>query len=409
MSFTKIVKNRAYFKRFQVKFRRRREGKTDYQARKRLVAQDKTKYNAPKYRFVVRFTLKDVICQVIAPKVKGDEVICVAYSHELPRYGLKVGLTNYSAAYCTGLLCARRLLHKFQLDRKYQGTKSVDGKFFLEENPEVGARPFKANLDVGLVRTTTGARVFGALKGACDGGLVVPHSEEGRRFPGWNSKTQQYDPKVHKDKIFGKHVSDYMKYLKKNDEKQYEKHFSQFLKNGVTADTDLAKMYASVHKAIRDDPSHKKKEKKVATATATATGTAATTATVTATGASGTVKPKSYRKVRLTLQERKERVKSKREKVLKEVKKLQEKAGVLEAVLEETGVVAKKKDRVKQLATKKPKAPKSAAKDDKKAGKAGAATGGKATAAAGGKAAAGATTAAAAATTGKAPAAGKKK
>ena len=40
------------------------EGKTDYFARKRLVTQDKNKYNTPKYRFVVRFTNKDIICQV---------------------------------------------------------------------------------------------------------------------------------------------------------------------------------------------------------------------------------------------------------------------------------------------------------------------------------------------------------
>ena len=49
--FVKLVKNKAYFKRFQVKFRRRREGKTDYFARKRLVVQDKNKYNTPKYRY----------------------------------------------------------------------------------------------------------------------------------------------------------------------------------------------------------------------------------------------------------------------------------------------------------------------------------------------------------------------
>ena len=50
MPFVKVVKNKAYFKRYQVKFRRRREGKTDYFARKRLVVQDKNKYNTPKYR-----------------------------------------------------------------------------------------------------------------------------------------------------------------------------------------------------------------------------------------------------------------------------------------------------------------------------------------------------------------------
>ena len=32
-----------------------------------------------------------------------------AYAHELPKYGIKVGLTNYAAAYCTGLLLARRV------------------------------------------------------------------------------------------------------------------------------------------------------------------------------------------------------------------------------------------------------------------------------------------------------------
>ena len=40
----------------------------------------------------------------------GDVIVAAAYAHELPRYGLKVGLTNYAAAYCTGLLVARRLL-----------------------------------------------------------------------------------------------------------------------------------------------------------------------------------------------------------------------------------------------------------------------------------------------------------
>lgn len=36
--------------------------------------------------------------------------MCQASSTELPRYGVKVGLKNYAAAYCTGLLIARRLL-----------------------------------------------------------------------------------------------------------------------------------------------------------------------------------------------------------------------------------------------------------------------------------------------------------
>lgn len=47
--------------RFQTKYKRRRAGKTDYYARKRLITQAKNKYNAPKYRLVVRFTNRDII------------------------------------------------------------------------------------------------------------------------------------------------------------------------------------------------------------------------------------------------------------------------------------------------------------------------------------------------------------
>ena len=47
--------------------------------------------------------------QVAYAKIEGDVIICAAYAHELPRYGIKVGLTNYAAAYCTGLLLARRV------------------------------------------------------------------------------------------------------------------------------------------------------------------------------------------------------------------------------------------------------------------------------------------------------------
>ena len=93
-AFAKAKKTKAYFKRFQVKYKRRRgiwnftsdmlrfcqnagffgsflsffcvimhivilltfeAGKTDYRARIRLTNQDKNKYNTPKYRFVVRF------------------------------------------------------------------------------------------------------------------------------------------------------------------------------------------------------------------------------------------------------------------------------------------------------------------------------------------------------------------
>ena len=55
----------------QVKYKRRRQGKTDYRARLRLVTQDKNKYNTPKYRMVVRFTNKDIVCQVQSSRARA--------------------------------------------------------------------------------------------------------------------------------------------------------------------------------------------------------------------------------------------------------------------------------------------------------------------------------------------------
>ena len=173
--FVKLVKNKAYFKRYQVKFRRRREGKTDYFARKRLVIQDKNKYNTPKYRMIVRTSNKDICCQIAYARLEGDRVVAAAYSHELPRYGVKVGLTNYAAAYCTGLLLARRVLNKFGLDKVYEGQTEVDGEHFMVEDVDDGPGAFRACLDVGLARTSTGARVFGAMKVGIGFTCSMPH------------------------------------------------------------------------------------------------------------------------------------------------------------------------------------------------------------------------------------------
>lgn len=91
--------------------------------------------------------------------------------------GNKRGFKNYPAAYATGLLLARRLLsnQKIGLDKQYVGVVKADGAYFRVKQPEddEARRPFKVLLDVGLTRTTTGARIFGALKGAVDGGLDV--------------------------------------------------------------------------------------------------------------------------------------------------------------------------------------------------------------------------------------------
>jgi len=259
MPFVKVVKNKSYFSRYQVKFRRRREGKTDYYARKRLVVQAKNKYNTPKYRLVVRFTNTDVVCQVAYARIEGDHIVSAAYSHELPRYGVKVGLTNYAAAYCTGLLIARRILNKFNLDKIYAGAEEIDGDYFCSEDVDDGPGCFRCCLDIGLARTSTGAKVFAAMKGAADGGLDIPHSV--KRFPGYDAEDKKLDSEVHRRHIFGLHVADFMKSLQEEDEDAYKRQFSRFIKNGVTPD-NMEEMYKKAHAAIRADPTPKVAAKK---------------------------------------------------------------------------------------------------------------------------------------------------
>lgn len=263
MVFIKVQKTKAYFKRFQTRYRRRREGKTDYYARKRLITQDNDKYNSHKYRFVVRFTHSKhpkVITQIIYATLTGDKVMCQATSNELKKFGLEAGLTNYAAAYCTGLLLARRLLKQVGMDTLYQGIPKVTGEAYdVSEKPNEERRPFKAVLDVGLIRTSNGNKVFGALKGACDGGLYIPHST--KRFPGFkkNADGETYDAKKHRERIFAGHVDKYMKELKKTPE-AFKKQFSLWdaclKKNAV--DT-CEKLYTKIHEAIRKNPDFVKK------------------------------------------------------------------------------------------------------------------------------------------------------
>lgn len=255
MAFVKAVKTNAYHKRFQTKNRRRRENKTDYAQRRALVKQDKDKYNTHKYRFVVRRTNSKIICQIVYSTIQGDRVLCQAMSTELTRFGITIGLKNYAAAYATGLLLARRLLKQVGMDTAFIGKDKATGdEFHVADDFDGERRPFKAALDCGLYRTTVGARLFGALKGACDGGIDIPHSV--KRFPGYSG--EEYDAKVHLDRILGKHVSNYMQHLKDEDPEAYERQFSQAIKAGITGDK-VEKMYKAAHAAIRADPSFQKK------------------------------------------------------------------------------------------------------------------------------------------------------
>jgi len=251
MAFLKVIKNKSYFSRYQVKYRRRREGKTVYQRRYRLVIQDKTKYASHKFRFVVRFTNKDTICQIIYSKIQGDFVLAAAYGHELTRYGLPVGHTNYSAGYATGLLLARRVLKKLGLDTKYAGNKDVNGEDFNVTPIEGDRRPFKAFLDVGLRRTSTGSKVFAAMKGATDGGLYIPHSVS--RFVGYDTEGKKLKAETLRSYIFGGHVANHMEELEDEDPESYQKHYSRYIKEGIDAES-MEETYKKLHAAIRAKP-----------------------------------------------------------------------------------------------------------------------------------------------------------
>ena len=242
-------------------------GKTDYRARKRLVAQDKNKYASPRYRLVVRLTNHYVICQIVHSEIEGDRVVAAANSAELERYGLKVGPKNYAAAYATGLLVARRVLTKLGLAELYEGNTEIDGKVVkTEKEGERSGRkrkfyvsavaeerkPFRCVLDVGIRPTTTGARIFGAMKGAADGGLDIPHNE--KRFPGYNRDSKKFDAEAHADRIKGKHISEYMELLVEEDPETFQKRFSKYVDAGLDAE-GYTTLIEEVHAAIRADPS----------------------------------------------------------------------------------------------------------------------------------------------------------
>lgn len=265
MPFVKDIKSKQYFSRYQTKFRRRREGRTDYYVRRKLTLQDKNKYATKKYRFVPRISNSRVICQVIYATPTGDKIVCEAKSTELIRFGLTAGLTNYAASYCTGLLCARRLLKKLGMDEIYKGVQTVDGNVFdVYEADEVNdeRRPFKAILDLGPTSTSTGNRVFGAMKGASDGGIYIKHNN--KRFPGFSiqlpeekgqKRTETFEPDVHRAKIFGTNIDEYMEKLEEENKEKYKRQFSRWDKCLADNKIDsLEELYKKIHAEIRKNP-----------------------------------------------------------------------------------------------------------------------------------------------------------
>merc|ERR1712217_299683 len=110
---------------------------------------------------------------------------------------------------------------------------------------------------------------WGALKGAVDGGLHIPHST--KNFPGFKPPDEkgqdpEYDAEAHKDKIFGVHVKEYMEMLQEEDPTKYEAHFSKFIAADIDADK-MEDMYSEAHAKIRENPDGEHAEKKGLTCT----------------------------------------------------------------------------------------------------------------------------------------------
>ena len=185
------------------------------------------------------------------PTSPTTSCLAAAYAHELPRYGIKFGLTNYAAAYATGLLLARRINKKFNLE--YEGNTEVNGEDYNVEAADEGAKPFRCSAGRRpRPHHLRSSRVFGALKGATDGGLDVPHNDH--RFPGSKRDGSEWttSPETHRKYIFGQHVAEYMKQLEDNDE-ALQSQFGRYVKAAIKPD-DIESIYTKAHAAIRADP-----------------------------------------------------------------------------------------------------------------------------------------------------------
>ena len=186
--------------RYCVPFRRRREGKTDYQLRRALVSSGLS-------RLVTRGTSKHMVVQIVEARVLGDEVIASVHSQELTKnFGWKGYCGNVPAAYLTGFLCGLRAVAS--------GVK-------------------KAILDMGLQSPTRSSRSFAALKGALDAGVSVAHDKE--TLP---------DEK----RVQGQHIVSYAKGLSSNPE-AYQYRFSKYLSQELRPE-QLAEHFASTKEKI---------------------------------------------------------------------------------------------------------------------------------------------------------------
>lgn len=130
--------------RFNAKFKRRQQGKTNYTKRIKLLS---SKKNMVVFRKLSRI----VLSQIVKFNIKGDEVLASASSKELEKYGWKLSKKNLAASYLTGMLLAKKA--------KSMKTGDLIAHF-------------------GVTTPSKGSAHYAFLKGAVDGGLKIAHSPE---------------------------------------------------------------------------------------------------------------------------------------------------------------------------------------------------------------------------------------
>ncbi|MDI6642515.1 MAG: 50S ribosomal protein L18 [Candidatus Hodarchaeaceae archaeon] len=186
--------------RYRVQFRRKREGKTDYRRRLRLL-----RSGVP--RLVTRISLKHTITQVVRATPVGDMTLASAHSKQLGGFGWKGHTSNIPTAYLVGLLCGYRAV-------------------------KAGVK--ECALDIGAHNPTRQAKVFAILKGALDAGLQIPHEAE------------VLPPE---DRIKGTHISRYAAELKEKNAKGYQARFSGYLARGLPPER-ISEHFNEIRQAI---------------------------------------------------------------------------------------------------------------------------------------------------------------
>ncbi len=172
-----------------VHYRRKREQKTDYKKRLRLLV-------SAKPRLVLRSSNTRFIAQVVVFTPQGDKVLASADSSTLKKEGWGYSAKNFPAAYLAGLLLARN-------------AKKADA-----------AAHGELIFDTGMVSPSTQGKFYAFLKGALDGGLQVRHGDAENFFPG-------------EDRLNGKTIEAYATGLKEKDPEMFKKRFAANLKNSA--------------------------------------------------------------------------------------------------------------------------------------------------------------------------------